>query len=230
MRVSKAGIALVKHFEGLYLHAYKDAVGVLTIGYGITDADVEITGHKIHKGMQISEATANKWLEDSLNKKYLPLVLKYQKKYQFNSSQIDALVSFAYNIGSIDQLTSKGRRSIKTIEEKILEYNKAGGKELKGLTRRRKAELELFRQGEKGFDEGYPKLPARGYFVRGDKGAQVMAAQRLLAWADYYTGEIDGVYGEKTEKAVKALQKAIKTTQNGKLGNKCLPYLKGLKK
>ena len=70
-------------------------------------------------------------------------------------------------------MTSKGRRSIKTIEEKMLEYNKAGGKVLNGLTRRRKAELELFRQGPKSFDEGFPKLPSRGYFQKGDKGAQV---------------------------------------------------------
>ena len=229
MRVSEACLALVKHFEGLYLEAYQDAVGIWTIGYGVTSMDKAITGRDIVPGMKITKATAEKWLEELLNKRYLPKVLKYSK-YNFNSSQIDALVSFAYNIGSIDQLTSKGRRSIKTIEEKMLEYNKAGGKVLNGLTRRRKAELELFRQGPKSFDEGFPKLPSRGYFQKGDKGAQVKQVQKLLTWLDYYAGEIDGLYGPETEKAVKALQKVINTTQNGKFGNKCLPYCKNIKK
>ena len=104
MRVSKKCIDLVKEFEGLYLEAYQDSVGVWTIGYGITSADKSITKRDIKKGMKITKATAEKWLELSLNQIYLPKVLKYQEKYHWNTSQIDALVSFAYNIGSIDQL------------------------------------------------------------------------------------------------------------------------------
>lgn len=99
MRVSKKCIEMVKEFEGLYLTTYKDAVGVNTIGYGITNADKAITGTTIRKGMEIDKATAEKWLIDSLNYKYLPLVMKYQGRYGFNTSQIDALVSFAYNVG-----------------------------------------------------------------------------------------------------------------------------------
>lgn len=230
MRVSKKCLDLVKGFEGCYLTSYQDVVGVWTVGFGITSADKAITGRDIGKGLHISYNTAVDWLERSLNEIYLPKVLKYQKKYDFNSSQIDALVSFAYNIGSIDQLTSKGRRSLKTIEDKFLEYNKAGGKELKGLTRRRIAELELFRGGEKGFDEGFPKLPMRGYFQRGDKGLEVKKLQKLLVWMDVAELEIDGIYGVNTEKAVKKLQGIVKTTKNGKFGNKCLPYCKKVKK
>jgi len=156
--------------------------------------------------------------------------LKYQDKYGFNSSQIDALVSFAYNIGSIDQLTDYGKRTIRVIEEKILLYNKAGGRVLRGLTSRRIAELDLFRQGAKKFDEGFPRLPSRGYFQRGDRNAQVGQLQKLLSWMDLYSGEIDNAYGEKTEKAVKKLQDMIGTAKNGKFGNKCLPYCKKYKK
>lgn len=221
---------MVKEFEGLYLTTYKDAVGVNTIGYGITNADKDITGTTIKKGMEIDKATAEKWLIDSLNYKYLPLVMKYQGRYGFNTSQIDALVSFAYNVGSIDQLTDNGKRTIKEIEAKITAYNKAGGKVLKGLGRRRLAELKMFNESVKCFDEGWPILPSRGYFQRGDKGKQVEQVQKLLAWLDLYDGKIDGIYGEKTEEAVKKLQSRVKTTKNGKFGNKCLPWCKKYRK
>ena len=228
MRVSKKCIDLVKEFEGCYLTSYQDAVGVWTIGYGITSADKAITGRNIVPGMHITLNTANEWLEKSLNEIYLPKVLKY-KKYDFNTSQIDALVSFAYNVGSIDQLTSKGRRNIKTIEDKILEYNKAGGKTLRGLTRRRIAELNLFRQGPKTFDEGWPKLPSRGYFQYADKGNEVKKLQKLLQWMDFDV-DLNGVYDTDTVNAVKKIQGMAKTTKNGKFGNKCLPFCKKYKK
>lgn len=143
-KISKNCLDLVKKFEGCPLTANRDEVGVWTIGYGITNADRSITGKSIHKGMKISKATAEKWLEESLNKKYLPLVLKYDKQYNWNQNELDALVSFCYNIGSIKQLTANGTRSRATIAAKLLEYNKAGGKVYRGLTQRRKAEQKLF--------------------------------------------------------------------------------------
>lgn len=143
-KISKNCLDLVKKFEGCRLTAYRDEVGVWTIGYGITSADRNITGKSIHKGMKISKETAEKWLSKALTKKYLPLVLKYDKQYDFNQNEIDALVSFAYNIGSIKQLTANGTRSRATIASKMLQYNKAGGRVYNGLTRRRKAERELF--------------------------------------------------------------------------------------
>ena len=230
MRVSKKCIEMIKEFEGCYLEAYQDVVGVWTIGYGITTADKSITGKTIKKGMKITQETADKWLEEALNKKYLPKVIKYQSKYGFNTSQIDALVSFAYNVGSIDGITQNGTRNIGMIESKFLAYNKAGGKELRGLTRRRLRELDMFRKGAKKFDEGFPVLPSRGYFQLADKGKQVGQVQKLLSWMDFYAGEIDGIYGAQTVDAVKKLQDMIGTTKNGKFGNKCLPWCKKYKK
>lgn len=143
-KISDKCLDLVKEFEGCKLTAYRDEVGVWTIGYGITNDDKSITGKSIHKGMKVSKETAEKWLSKALAKKYLPLVLKYDKQYDFNQNEIDALVSFAYNIGSIKQLTANGTRSRATIASKMLQYNKAGGRVYNGLTRRRKAERELF--------------------------------------------------------------------------------------
>lgn len=142
MRINEATLKLIKYFEGCHLHSYQDAVGVWTIGYGITSADKEITGKTIKRGMTISQATADRWLIESLEKKYAPKVLKYG--YDLNENEFGALLSFCFNIGSIGQLTDYGRRSKKTIAQKMLLYNKAGGRVLLGLKRRREAEHNLF--------------------------------------------------------------------------------------
>lgn len=143
-KISVKCLALIKEFEGCHLTAYRDEVGVWTIGYGITNADKSITGTTVKRGLKISQETAEKWLEKALNKKYLLKVMKYDTRYGWNQNELDALVSFAYNIGSIDQLTANGSRSKATIADKMLEYNKAGGKVYRGLTRRREAERKLF--------------------------------------------------------------------------------------
>ena len=142
--VSDRGVKLIKQFEGCRLTAYYDSVGVITIGYGTTNSDKSITGTTIKKGMTISKATAEKWLKASLNKKYAPKVNKYDGHYKWTQNEFDALISFAYNIGSIDQLTANGSRTKQVIANKIPEYCHAGGKKLAGLVKRRIAERNLF--------------------------------------------------------------------------------------
>lgn len=144
MKISEKGLALIKEFEGCQLTAYQDEVGVWTIGYGITNSDKSITKTTIKKGLTITKEKAEEWLRECLNKRYAPLISKYDTRYGWNQNEFDALVSFAYNIGSIDGLTANGSRSKSVISNKLLEYNKAGGKVYAGLTRRRKAERELF--------------------------------------------------------------------------------------
>lgn len=164
-KISMKCLALIKEFEGCHLTAYQDEVGVWTIGYGITNADRSITKTMIKKGLRITQATAEEWLEKALNKKYLPLVMKYDTRYGWNQNELDALVSFAYNIGSIDQLTANGSRSKATIADKMLEYNKAGGKVYRGLTRRRKAERKLFLEPKKE-EEKVDDIKKKGCFSR----------------------------------------------------------------
>lgn len=127
MKISDNGLNLIKKFEGCRLTAYQDAVGVWTIGYGTTNADKAITGISIRQGLRISQETADEWLRQSVDKKYGPKVDKYSA-YNWNQNEFDALVSFAYNIGSIDGLTASGSRSKEEIADKIQAYNKAGGK------------------------------------------------------------------------------------------------------
>ena len=71
--------------------------------------------------MTISEKQASLWLQISLNKKYAPKVNKYNGKYHWTQNEFDALVSFAYNIGSIDELCAHGKRSKSQIADAMLE-------------------------------------------------------------------------------------------------------------
>ena len=144
LQISQKGLNLIKEFEGCRLEAYKCPAGVWTIGYGTTDSDYSITKTKIRAGLKISKQKAEKWLRQSVNKKYCPKVNKYNNKYHWTQNEFDAMVSFAYNLGSIDQLTANGKRTKKEIAQKMLLYNKGGGKVLPGLVRRRKAEQKLF--------------------------------------------------------------------------------------
>ena len=144
MNVSKKGIDLIKEFEGFYSKAYKCPAGVWTIGFGTTNSDYKYTNFKVSSGKVVSKQKAEEFLNTTLKAKYVPHVMKYYDKYHFNQNQFDALVSFCYNIGSIDQLVGNGSYSIDSISNNILNFNHCNGKVLSGLTRRRKAERELF--------------------------------------------------------------------------------------
>lgn len=135
-------IDLVKEFEGVQFKVYKDPVGIKTAGVGHTGTDV----NAMRVGQKVAEQQVNDWLKKDLDKALLN-VLSFDKKYNWSQSELDALVSFAFNIGSINQLTAEGTRNKKEIAKKMLLYTKAGGKELPGLVRRRKAEQTLFLSG-----------------------------------------------------------------------------------
>nr|DAH84996.1 MAG TPA: Lysozyme [Bacteriophage sp.] len=135
MKISNAGLAIIKKYEGVRLSAYKDAVGVWTIGYGHTKG--------VRPGQRITQAQADAFLRQDCAVAERN-VSKFDSKYHWSQNQFDALVSFAFNIGSIDQLTANGTRTIQQISNKIPAYNKAGGRVLKGLVRRRKEEKALF--------------------------------------------------------------------------------------
>lgn len=169
MKISEKGLSLIKKFEGCRLTAYQDAVGVWTIGYGTTNADKAITGTTICQGMRISQETADEWLRKSIDRKYAPKVDKYGNN-QWTQNEFDALVSFAYNIGSIDQLTASGTRTRAEIADKILAYNRAGGKILTGLTRRRQEERALFITPVK--KEGWVKEDGRWRFYYQDNSGK----------------------------------------------------------
>ena len=138
MNISKNGFELIKCFESFSPKACKCLATekYYTIGFGHYGADVK-------ENQTITKEQAEELLQKDLEK-FEQKVNKYNNVYNFNQNQFDALVSFCYNVGNIDQLTAKGTRTIKEISEKILAYNKSGGKVINGLTNRRKKEQELF--------------------------------------------------------------------------------------
>ena len=138
MKTSEKGIELIISFEGFSKRAGKcvDSEKYYTIGYGHYGKDVE------------SNSTITKKDALALLKKDLlsfeKKVDKYNKVYNFSQNEFDALVSFCYNVGNIDKLTINGRRTKKEIADAMLRYTHSGGKELKGLVRRRTMERDLF--------------------------------------------------------------------------------------
>jgi len=141
MKTSQRGINLIKKYEGCRLTAYKPVPTekYWTIGYGHYGPDVQ-------PGATITQYQADLYLLLDIEK-FEKKVDKYNAKYMWTQNEFDALVSFAYNIGSIDQLTDNGKRTKQQIAAKIPAYNKAGGKVLAGLTKRRKEEQALFTEG-----------------------------------------------------------------------------------
>jgi GH24 family phage-related lysozyme (muramidase) len=147
LSIGSRGLALIKKYESFKAKTYYCPAGKLTIGYGTTTDDESVIGTKIKPGMTISEKQASLWLQISLNKKYAPKVNKYNGKYHWTQNEFDALVSFAYNIGSIDELCAHGKRSKSQIADAMLEYRRGGGRVLPGLVNRRREERQLFLSG-----------------------------------------------------------------------------------
>ena len=206
LKTGQAGLNLIKQFEGCRLNAYRCPAGVWTIGYGHTG--------NVAAGQTITQAEADRQLVSDVEK-YEKQVNKYFDKYKWSQNEFDALVSFAFNVGSIDQLTAKGTRSRTVIAEKILLYDKAAGKVLAGLTKRRKAEQELFLKAN-----NVPVAKTRATVKKGSRGEDVIYLQKQLSILGYSVGAVDGIFGVKTLEAVKAFQAENGLVADGIVGKK----------
>mgnify|MGYP006132458919 FL=1 len=138
MKISQEGLALIKKFEGCELEAYKCAAGVLTIGYGHTKGVTE--------SMKITQGEAESMLVEEL--------VEYEKAVldavtiSIDQCMFDALVSWTYNLGptnlrSSTMLTVLNKGEYDDVPAQIKRWNKANGKVLDGLIRRREAEALL---------------------------------------------------------------------------------------
>ena len=139
MKISKEGIALIKKFEGCRLESYKCAAGVPTIGYGSTKGvdmnmtiSVERAEELLLEDIQVFETEVSKAVE-------VPL----------HQHQYDALISWTFNLGGANLNASSmlkvlNNGAYEDVPHQIKRWNKAGGKVLEGLTRRRLAESLLF--------------------------------------------------------------------------------------
>lgn len=138
MKISNNCVELVKQFEGFEAKAYKCPAGVWTIGYGHT--------LNVRPNDVITEPQASTLLEEELQD-YATKVAKIVPNASQN--QFDALVSFAYNLGVNALGTSTLLKKhlagdYKGAQAEFLRWDKAGGKVLAGLTKRRQQESALY--------------------------------------------------------------------------------------
>jgi lysozyme len=140
MKTNQTGIDLIKQFEGVALTAYKCPAGVWTIAYGHTG--------DVHPGQTITKEEAEALLRKDLDKfeKGISACLGGAAS---TDDQFAAMVSLAYNIGlgafkSSSVLRYHREGNLQKAAQSFLLWNKAGGKVLAGLQRRRKAESELY--------------------------------------------------------------------------------------
>ena len=139
MKISQNGIDLIKKFEGCKLYAYRDGVGVLTIGYGHTK--------NVKAGMAITQQQAEAFLKDDIK----PIeTLLNGMGINYTQGQFDALTSWIFNLGQGNFKSSTmykhivGKKSDVEITDQMVKWYNAGGRPLIGLKKRRCAEANMF--------------------------------------------------------------------------------------
>ena len=140
MKTSPEGIALIKSFEGCILKTYNCSAGVKTIGYGHTGPDVKA-------GMVITQELADSLLRQDLHKFETGVTAAVKRVPE--QCEFDALVAFSFNVGlgalqKSTLLRKLNADDVRGAADEFLKWDKAGGKQLAGLTRRRKAERAMF--------------------------------------------------------------------------------------
>lgn len=147
LKPSEVCVSMIQAFEGYVGKAYKDAVGVWTIGFGTTRPD----GQPVKPGMECTKEQAKEWLLTDLSnfmKRVEPSI-----KVALEQHQVDAIASFIYNVGTGNFLKSTMLKYINAgmmdhAANEFPKWNKAGGRVLKGLVRRRDAEMRMFKYGK----------------------------------------------------------------------------------
>lgn len=145
MEISQPGVGLIKQFEGFRANSYLCPAGVWTIGYGTTRID----GSPVRAGMSCTVEQAEGYLADDVNSYLSQIDGSFNPLIQLNSNQVDAIACFVYNVGvgafrksTLLKKLNAGEFDAAALE--FLKWDKAGGKRLPGLTRRRIAEKDLF--------------------------------------------------------------------------------------
>lgn len=208
-KISEKGLNLIKQFEGCRLRAYQCSAGVWTIGYGHTAG--------VRQGQTITQAQAEEYLKQDCKKfeKYVNSKSYVPITEQLNQNQFDALVSFTFNCGQGNLKTLCAGRSTAQIAAALPKYNKAAGKVLSGLVRRRAAEQKLFNTAVSSTVET-ANTETEDYNMKtikkGSKGNVVKVWQIIVGVT------ADGIFGSGTETATKTWQASAGLTVDGVVG------------
>ena len=226
MKISEKGINLIKKFEGCHLTAYLCPAGIWTIGYGHTAG--------VKKGMKITQQEADNYLRKDCEASERAVEALGRN---LNQNQFDALVSFTFNCGKGNLQNLCRNRSLEVIGQKILLYNKAGGKTLNGLVRRRKEEQALFltpvktevkmTATESHSSTDNNNKADKPVLQMGSRGEDVKEVQEFLTEKGMYHGAIDGIFGALTKQAVIEWQGYCEIAKDGIVG-KCTWSAMGL--
>ena len=139
METSQDGLKLIKKFEGCDLKSYQDSVGVWTIGYGHTKG--------VEEGQEITQDEGEEMLASELGE--YEGYINDMVECDLEQHQFDALVAWVYNLGptnlrSSTMLKRLNANDLDDVPNQIKRWDKAGGKVLQGLVRRREAEALMF--------------------------------------------------------------------------------------
>ena len=154
MYISKLAFEKIKEFEGCRLQAYQDAAGVWTIGYGHT--------YGVRRGDRISRQYADEMLQEDIENVERQLMALHDPEVgRWTKAQLDAVVSFVFNVGIGRYTKSTLRKAImqKMPDDKIEKYWRSwsfvNGEKSRGLEKRRDWELERFFEESDEWDKNY---------------------------------------------------------------------------
>jgi lysozyme len=144
VNMTEEGLDLIKQFEGFRGAAYRDPVGIWTIGYGHTST---AGSPEVVAGLAVSETEAGDILARDVDQ--FARGVRALVRVDLSDGQFSALVSFAYNVGLAalkrsSVLTAVNAKDFAAVPRRLQLWTKAGGHVLPGLVKRRAAEAALF--------------------------------------------------------------------------------------
>ncbi|PQV56390.1 lysozyme [Defluviimonas denitrificans] len=226
MEVSHEGLSFLERHEGIVLRAYRDAVGVLTIGAGLTKASGVVDPKP---GMTITAEEASRLLTLALRRNYEPAVRYALSRYgQVDCAQheFDGALSFHFNTGAIKRASwvdAWHMDNRKGVRAGLLKWVKGGGKVLPGLQRRRAEEADLILDGTYGSQTAKPKRrPGMAVITLRLSDAELADVRKALKTLGYDPGPNPDFVAEA---AVRAFQERHALTVDGILGRATLTTL-----
>lgn len=217
-RTTEKGQQFIMQFEGCALRAYRDVVGVWTIGFGQTNYDKTL-GFKVGPGVTITYEEALRLFRNSIARQYEPEVAKAMPNAAPNV--FDTGTSFHFNTGAIGRASwvkAALRGDWAAVKASLMSWNRAGGKVVAGLTRRRAAEFEIAAHNNYGKLTPPVMLDANGRVTRnpvpgpamlfkGASGPEVKTLQNDLIALDYFHGEQSGTFDDELTASVEEYQR-----------------------
>lgn len=194
--ISAPGQEALVAAEGDVLKAYRCPAGVWTISAGLTAASGVV---KPHRGMVITRAESRRLLGQALTRNYVPRVIR--RGLNRTQHELDGATMFDFNTGRIHNASWVRmwlRGAPANAERSFMSWNKAGGRVLRGLSKRRAHEWEIIAHGR------YRK--SRAPVSESSEFHEIRAYQADLKKLGYLDGTVDGIVGVYTKTAVRKFQ------------------------